>query len=205
MSATKKCRICGITKSKSEFNVDNHKTGYLRAYCKKCHSKETRKWIDNNKDKNRDMHLSINRRNKGKHVFTPSKPTAHPNVLKIRGWGRRERAKALKEGVITKPNKCDKCSYDGDKYLNAIIEDYENPLNILGWYCKSCASRWFRDTNQKDKLSKYTDVSYILPFNRGKNMMKEEDKLFTLDRDRREIKYGSRRKDQLPGRPLKDL
>src|SRR5437879_5874985 len=52
--ASKVCSKCGEAKPRTEFNRDK---GKERAYCKACHSLETRKWVTKNKDR-RNAYIS---------------------------------------------------------------------------------------------------------------------------------------------------
>ena len=51
----KKCTVCGEDKPISEFNFYNKKKGLRRAYCNKCHAKQTRRWYKNNDEKAKEI------------------------------------------------------------------------------------------------------------------------------------------------------
>ena len=56
-------------------------------------------------------------------------------VKDIRFYARQCLNNALRGGIITKPNKCEKCNQD--KKLTAHHDDYMKPLEVK-WLCYEC-------------------------------------------------------------------
>ena len=150
---TKKCSKCGQVKLLLEFYKDRTvKDGY-KFLCKECY----KRYYQNNKKKILRRTRKYDKQKRTNPEFVAKEKKYYKKWYKKNG---RKRAtnyaeitrkwyynhlkeaktkyivkKAVKNGVITKPNKCEEC---GSKTrLNAHHPDYGKPLEVI-WLCQSC-------------------------------------------------------------------
>lgn len=125
------CKECISTQRKEKYIKERSRIyDYAIDYYKKNRRKQiikNKKWRKNNRDKINSYHRNYFRNNK-------EKLYAHCTVLK-----------AIKKGLLIRPNKCEKCGIkckpDGHHYKGYAKE---NRLNVQ-WLCKVCHSTKYFD------------------------------------------------------------
>jgi uncharacterized protein (DUF983 family) len=139
------CRSCGQRKLESEFYASNH------SQCKECVKRRVKDYraqnIERVQEYDRKRGLLPHRKEGVKaraHRYTrppkiwrsknPEKYSAHVLV-----------GNALRDGKITKPPKCERCSRDYG--LHAHHDDYSKPLEVM-WLCAPCHGERHRELNE---------------------------------------------------------
>lgn len=114
------CRHCKVNKGTSVDCKHLKPDGTYRHYytCRECNTNRLKKY------RNKNM----------KSIYQITKRYEEKNIGKRNVW--RKVSKALRDGIITKPDKCSKCKKKA-KLIDAHHEDYRKPLDIT-WLCRSC-------------------------------------------------------------------
>ncbi len=117
VSTEKRCVHCGALRDPLFFNKSKTSKSGMSNTCKACTRKDSKAWNIKNRSRNMALKMAWKSRNREKHH-------AHTRVCK-----------AVKSGVLIKPDKCSKCNKTTK--VQAHHEDYSKRLDVI-WLCISC-------------------------------------------------------------------
>ena len=144
----KKCFKCGELKSLSDFYVHKQMAdGHLNK-CKECTKLDsfgrTEEEIKRRKERDRNRPNAKERTQKNKERLLQN-PEKYKKACEQRNeWAKKNKhkrnahckvARALLNGVLTRPLKCEKCGKETK--IEAHHDDYAKPLEVL-WLCTEC-------------------------------------------------------------------
>lgn len=160
------CNLCKETKPYEDFpRHSSYKDGYY-SRCKKCNYALEKEWRKNNQGKKREIRTRYRGKNKEKiryadklfyaknkeRICEYQKQYKKSNPLVKSAY--QEYEKALRNGVLQRPDICQICDQSGKK-IDGHHHDYEKPLEVI-WICKSCHAYIHAKINRADRLSEKT-------------------------------------------------
>lgn len=136
------CGKCGRHLPSSEFHkrkTNIERGGLLVHPCKSCGLAAARDWRRRNPDKAYAADRRGRLQNMAAHRARVRKWTLkNPERVKIAKRAANVVALAIRRGVLTRPNACEKCGSAG--FVEASHSDYSKPL-LVQWLCRRCHRR----------------------------------------------------------------
>lgn len=115
----RKCKLCKVEKSDSDFYKQASNTDGLQKWCKACQREIVRRNAKTDRGK-----AVIRRKTKKAYQNHSHKKLARVKLFR-----------AVKMGKIIKPNSCQRCG--SQQQIEAHHKDYAKPVDVE-WYCQLC-------------------------------------------------------------------
>ena len=130
---TKVCFKCGKRKKLEQFYKHPKMADGRVNKCKECNKKDVRE----NRKAKIDYYRAYDRDRGNRQTLEYRKRYAENNPIK---YGARTMVNnAVRDGRLTKPNKCQECG--GKTRLHGHHDDYSKPLQVR-WLCPACHHQW---------------------------------------------------------------
>lgn len=146
------CKTCGNEKSEDCFYKSN------RSNCRECLKARAIQYRQDNIENVREYD-----RNRGqlehRKLDAKNRSSKYAYLKRGKAWRERNPEKykahniantAIRDGVLVKPNKCEKCSRDYK--IQAHHDDYSKPLDVK-WLCTHCHGERHRELNAIKRMA----------------------------------------------------
>lgn len=155
MIMKKVCKKCGLEKPIEEFYVHKQMNDGHLNFCKECVKGRTHKYRQDNLEKIRNYDRNrpnAKERAKKESESIKSDKRRYNRMLEFKKqWNKENKykknahnevQKAIKKGLLIRPNKCEMCGKTNCE-IQGHHDDYAKPLNIV-WVCTECHGKIHR-------------------------------------------------------------